>query len=98
MFTRVSTSNATSRRDPQYFENKYNRLRIADHSLFYIGPRLYNNTANEINKGLPSNVPLLQNKFIDPFKANVSKYLLAKQTLNDDSASWLKDNFVLYNV
>ncbi len=97
MFTRVSTSNASSRMDPQYFENKYSRLRIADHILFYIGPRLYNNTANEINKGLPSNVPLLQNKFIDPFKNNVAKYLLAKQTLNGSSATWLKDDFVLYN-
>ena len=40
----------TERRIPQYFEIKFNRLRVTDNSISNIGPRLCNNTINKINK------------------------------------------------
>ena len=87
----------TERRIPQYFEIKFNRLRITDNSISNIGPRLYNNTINEINKILPFNVPKLQNKFINSFKDNIVRYLLEKQKLDVENFSWTDNNFVLYN-
>ena len=85
----------TERRIPQYFEIKFNRLRITDNSISNIGPRLYNNTINEINKILP--VPKLQDKFINSFKDNIVRYLLEKQKLDVENFSWTDNNFVLYN-
>jgi len=87
----------TERRIPQYFETKFNRLRITDNSISNIGPRLYNNTINEINKILPFNVPKLQDKFINSFKDNIVRYLLEKQKLDVENFSWTDNNFVLYN-
>ena len=87
----------TERRIPQYFEIKFNRLRITDNSISNIGPRLYNNTINEINKILPFNVPKLQDKFINSFKDNIVRYLLEKQKLDVENFSWTDNNFVLYN-
>ena len=98
IFELSTPPNGTSRRDPQYFANKYNRLRLADYSISYIGPRLYNNTVNEINTCLPRNIPKLQDKFINSFKANVVKHLLYKQKLDTENISRSENNFVLYSL
>ncbi len=96
MFDVINTSRA--RRDPQYFDIPYNRLSITDHSLSFIGPRLYNKTVHAINQTLPNNVPRMQNKFMDPFKANVTRYLLSVQKLGTDEEIWQPDNYLLYTT
>ncbi|MCP4489717.1 MAG: reverse transcriptase family protein, partial [Gammaproteobacteria bacterium] len=84
------------RRDPQYFCTPYNRLRKTDYSIVFKGPKLYNKIVHEINNTLPHNVPQLQNKFMDPFKANITKYLLSAQKLGTNDVTWQTQNFILY--
>ena len=85
------------RRDPEYFSTPYNRLRKTDNSIIYKGPRLYNRIVHEINSTLPDKVPRLQNNFMDPFKANIAKYLLNVQKANNKDDTWQMENFVLYS-
>ena len=84
------------RRDTTYFDTPYNRLSNSDHSLSYIGPRLYNKCVHNINHTLPDNVPQLQNRFMNSFKANVTKHLLRLQKLGNDDTTWELENFILY--
>ena len=85
------------RRDPEYFSTPYNRLRKTDNSIIYKGPRLYNRIVHEINNTLPDKVPRLQNKFMDPFKSYITKYLLNVQKANTTDVTWQIDDFVLYD-
>ena len=93
-----NTNRSTPRRDPGIFVTPYNRLRNTDSSLSYVGPTLYNKTVQEVNKLLPDNVPRLQNKFMNPFKVNVTKHLLNIQNLDVDSVTWTCANFALYTT
>ena len=81
-----------ARRDPKYFEIPYNRLKSSDNSVTYKGSRLYNFIANQINKNLPKGEPLLQNKFTNPYKATVTRYLINIQKLGNET--WSNENFV----
>ena len=85
------------RRDPQYFCPPYNRLRKTDYSIVFKGPKLYNKIVHVINNSLPHNVPQLQNKFMDPFKANITKYLLSVQKLGTKDVTWQTENCILYD-
>ncbi len=96
MFDVINSCRA--RRDPQYFDIPYNRLRITDYSLSFIGPRLYNKTVHAINTTLPNNVPQMQNKFMDPFKNNITRHLLRVQKLGTDENIWQPDNYLLYTT
>lgn len=82
------------RRELEIFETIFFRLKQTDKSLLYRGPRLYNTTVNEINNGLPFDVPRLQNKFLNSYKAAVTKYLLTLQGEGD--VTWNAQNFILY--
>ena len=92
------TNRCTPRRDPDIFVTPFNRLSNTDRSLSNVGPRLYNKTVQDVNKNLPHKVPRLQNKFLNPFKANVNKYLFTNQRLETDSVTWGSANFILYNL
>ena len=74
MFT-VSNLNAP-RREPQFFAVTFNRLWNSDKSISYIVPKLYNKTANIINKDIKYITTCLQDKFLN---STVSKHLLTAQ-------------------
>ena len=80
------------RRDPMCFEIPYNRLKSSDKSIKYQGPKLYNYMANKINKDLPRDVPLLQNKFMNVYKAAITRYLIKIQNTGDET--WTVENFI----
>ena len=72
------------RRNLEIFEIPNFRLRQTDNTLFFKGPKCYNTIVNKINSSLPHDVPRLQNKFLNSFKATVTKYLLQLQKEGDD--------------
>ena len=83
------------RREPRYFKVSYFRLKSTDKTISYTGSRLYNDFVNKTNKYLPSDVPRLQNKFMNPFKSLITKHIL--QTQSDGNELWIDQNFILYN-
>ena len=87
--------NRNSRRDPEYFKIPGSRLKALDKTLYFKGPRLYNNIVNSLNK---EHVPALntQNMFLNPFKNRIAKYFKSAQ--NDDNIEWVDQNFPLYEV
>ena len=98
MFT-VSNLNAPrSRREPQLFTVPFNRLRNSDKSISYIGPKLYNKTANIINKDIKYVTTCLQDKFLNSFKSTVNKHLLTAQALEPKNKDWNNSNFVLLEI
>ena len=83
------------RRDPKYFEVPYSRLKSSDKLIAYKGPKIYNYIANEINKSILRDEQPVQNKFMNSFKATITRYLLKIQKLGDEN--WTEDNFVTVN-
>ena len=83
------------RRNLEIFEIPNFRLRQTDNTLFFKGPKCYNTIVNKINSSLPHDVPRLQNKFLNSFKATVTKYLLQLQKEGDDLNWEPTKNFVL---
>ncbi len=61
---------------------------------------MYSKIVHAINNTLPHNVPQLQNKFMNPFKANITKYLLSAQKLgiNDRMMSRGKLKILFYTT
>ena len=92
MFSIINSNNP--RRDPAYFQVPYFRLKSTDKTLSYKGPSLYNNIVNKLNKNLPSNVPRIQNKFMNPFKSVITKHFLQIQGEGDET--WNDQNFLLF--
>ena len=92
MFNIINSNNP--RRDPAYFQVPYFRLKSTDKTLSYKGPSLYNNLVNKLNKNLPSDVPRIQNKFMNPFKSVLTKHLLQLQGEGDET--WNDQNFILF--
>ena len=84
------------RREPQIFAVPYNRLHSTDKNISHVGPKLYNRIVIAINKDKPSTAKNLQNKFLNPFKAAVTKHLLGVQALEPNIESWEHANFALY--
>ena len=84
-----------SRRGPEYFKIPGSRLKALDKTLYFKGPRLYNNIVNSLNR---EHVPVLntQNMFLNPFKNRIAKYFKSAQ--NDDNIEWVDQNFPLYEV
>ena len=80
------------RRDPLFFTVPYNRLKSTDRTITYYGPKLYNQTANILNKTLPPKEPQLQNKFMNPYKATITRYISEIQNIGDET--WTDKNFV----
>ena len=74
MFT-VSNLNAP-RREPQFFAVTFNRLWNSDKSISYIVPKLYNKTANIINKDIKYITTCLRDKFLN---STVNKHFLTAQ-------------------
>ena len=103
MFHKYGKLPENSRRAPMIFEVPFNRLRSADKSLPYIGPKFYNDFANLVNTkylkdkadGVAKQQPLFQNKFYNPFKNCAKTFLLATQNLGDPN-TWDPLNFPLY--
>ena len=93
MFNRVDKT--APRREPEYFEIPYNRLKSTDKSLNYIGPKLYNSTVNAVNRTKIASSTNLQEKFTNSFKATVNRYLLEVQVREQTCLSWSKANFAL---
>ena len=93
IFNRVDKT--APRREPEYFAVPYNRLKSTDKSLNYIGPKLYNQTINAVNKDAKYIVTNLQDKFTNSFKSTVNKYLLDMQAREESEQNWIKANFVL---
>ena len=93
IFNRVDKT--APRREPEYFAVPYNRLKSTDKSLNYIGPKLYNQTINAVNKDAKYIVTNLQDKFTNSFKSTVNKYLLDIQAREESEQNWIKANFVL---
>ena len=83
------------RREPEYFALPYNRLRNTDKSLNYVGPKLYNETVNAVNKETKYITTSLQENFTNSFKWTVNKYLLDMQAREQADPSWNKINFAL---
>ena len=84
----------TSRRDPVYFEISRSRLKALDKTFPFKGPILYNKVINLINKKHNFEFKLEQ-KFLNPFKTTVSRYLTEVQGAGGEE--WALDNFILYN-
>ena len=93
IFDRVDRT--APRREPEYFAVPYNRLKSTDKSLNYIGPKLYNQTVNAVNKDTKYTATNLQDKFTNSFKSTVNKYLLEIQAREQSEQNWTKVNFVL---
>ena len=93
IFDRVDRT--APRREPEYFAVPYNRLKSTDKSLNYIGPKLYNQTVNAVNKDTKYMATNLQDKFTNSFKSTVNKYLLEIQAREQSEQNWTKVNFVL---
>ena len=83
------------RREPEYFEIPYNRLKSTDKSMNYVGPKMYNLTVNAVNRSLKDSVTQLQEKFTNSFKATVNRYLLEVQARDQTSLNWSKTNYAL---
>ena len=83
------------RREPEYFEIPYNRLKSTDESINYVGPKMYNLTVNAVNRSLKDSVTQLQEKFTNSFKATVNRYLLEVQARDQTSLNWSKTNYAL---
>lgn len=66
-----------TRRKPQYFAVPSSRLVALDSTMYIRGPKLYNYVLAELNKNQTSSRP--ENKFLNPFKALVTKYLVGEQ-------------------
>ena len=80
------------RRNPVMFEVPFMRLKSSDKMISYKGPKLYNTVANEINKNLTDKEPVFQNKFLNPYKSTITRYLIKAQNLGNDE--WTDTNFV----
>ena len=93
IFDRVDKT--APRRDPEYFSVPYNRLKSTDKSLNYIGPKLYNQTVNAVNKDTKYMATNLQEKFTNSFKSTVNKYLLDMQAREQSDQNWNRVNFIL---
>ena len=96
MFT-VSNLNAP-RREPEFFAVPFNRLCNSDKSISYIGPKLYNQTVNIINKDIKYVTTCLQDKFLNSFKSTVNKHVLTAQAHKPDDKDWDNSNFVLLEI
>ena len=90
LFNIVNTNQP--RRSPVFFEVPFNRLKSTDKTIAHKGPKLYNTIANEFNKKLTTKDPLFQNKFINPYKSTITRYLLSAQNLGDEE--WCATNFL----
>ena len=93
IFDRVDKT--APRREPEYFSVPYNRLKSTDKSLNYIGPKLYNQVVNAVNKDTKYMATSLQEKFTNSFKSTVNKYLLDMQAREQSDQNWNKVNFIL---
>ena len=87
LFTIINTNKP--RRDPMCFDIPYNRLKSSDKSIRYQGPKLYNHIVNIVNRDLSL---LLQNKFMNQYKAAITRYLIKIQKLGDET--WTTGNFI----
>ena len=74
-YKNLSNLNAP-RREPQFFAVTFNRLWNSDKSISYIVPKLYNKTANIINKDIKYSTTCLQDKFLN---STVNKHFLTAQ-------------------
>ena len=95
MFDRVNRT--APRREPEYFAIPFYRLKNSDKSLNYVGPKLYNETVNVVNKEIKHVTTSLQDKFANSFKSTVTKYLLDLQAQEQNDKNWNKINFALCN-
>ena len=81
------------RRDPEIFRVPSSRLKALDKTFSFKGPRLYNRTANEINKQQTSELKV-ERRFLNSFKSTISRHLLTVQ--NTGGEEWVPENFILY--
>ena len=95
MFDRVNRT--TPRREPEYFAIPFYHLKNSDKSLNYVGPKLYNETVNVVNKEIKYVTTSLQDKFANSFKSTVTKYLLDLQAQEQNDKNWNEINFALCN-
>ena len=99
IFSESTLVNRRPQRVQKFFEVPQNRLRSADNAISYKGPKFYNLIVNQINAQIVENTsytqPLMQNKFLDPFKNCVKGHLLGVQSEGD--SSWNLSNFPLYH-
>jgi hypothetical protein len=94
MFNKVNR--IAPRRDPEYFSAPFHRLQSSDKSLNYVGPKLYNETVNAVNKDTKYVTTSLQDKFTNSFKSSVTKYLFDLQAREQIDPNWNKLNFALH--
>ena len=64
------------RRDPEYFSAPFQRLQSSDKSLNYVGPKLYNETVNAVNKDTKYVTTSLQDKFTNSFSHQLQNIYL----------------------
>ena len=95
MFNKVNRT--APRRDPEYFALPFNRLKNSDKSFNYAGPKIFNETVNTVNKDTKYVTTSLQDKFTNPFKSSVTRYLLDLQAREQTDPNWNKINFALHN-
>ena len=95
MFNKVNRT--APRRDPEYFALPFHRLKNSDKSFNYVGPKLYNETVNTVNKDTKFVTTNLQDKFTNSFKTTVTRYLLDLQARDQTDPNWNKINFALHN-
>ena len=99
----IAESNAANltiiqpRRATEFFKTPKTRLRCQQNTIFFKGPKLYNNIVNDINLNLGEKDTKLQKRYLKPFKNLVKKYLLATQKLGSHE-DWSIENFKLYNI
>ena len=95
MFNKVNRT--APRRDPEYFALPFNRLKNSDKSFNYAGPKIFNETVNTVNNDTKYVTTSLQDKFTNPFKSSVTRYLLDLQAREQTDPNWNKINFALHN-
>ena len=103
LLTFIAEANAANltitqhRRATEFFKTPKIRLTCQQNTIFFKGPKLYNNLVNEINGILGKKDTKLERRYLKPFKNLVKKHLLDAQKLGSRE-NWSQENFKLYNI
>ena len=101
---RPSSHLRTTRQTNKYiFSVPSHRLTRSDYQLAYIGPKIYNHVYNMSEKTKSTDDKHWKNicdKFYDPFKKSISKFLLQIQSEPNkiNPLTWEQNNFVLQQI
>ena len=85
------------RRATDFFKTPNVRLTCQQNTIFFKGPKLYNNLVNEINAKLGEKETKLEKRYVKPFKNLVKRHLIDIQKLGSPE-NWSQENFKLYNI